>query len=216
MHLMIWYFVLFDLHSIALQATQSEQHASTVDYSLIWVAVGSLAAALGIFISSIFSFFSERRERNSTLLDSLQSFSAKLADLTAKEGSLKTRADCESYAWNYLDIVDSIAYLYDKKVIPSDAIDYFDNNFLYALLLREWLFENKIRGELPVKDETWSDLIDFCSQHDMAKFNSNNHVTHWILPSGDVEMHYDKEKEKLPYAMQDYEHLARDERTVLK
>jgi len=180
--------------------------SENIDYSLIWVAVGSLAAAVGIFISSIFSFFSERRERNSTLIDSLQNFSTKLADLTTKEGSLKTKADCESYAWNYLDIVDSIAYLYEKNVIPPDVIDYFDNNILYALLLREWLLRNNIRDEMPPDKETWSDLINFCKKYGMAEFDSKNNMV----------MTYGTEKERLPYAMQNYDALPEDERLISK
>jgi hypothetical protein len=122
--------------------------------------------------------------------------------LTEKESSLKTKADCESYAWNYLDIVDTIAYMYQGKKIPPDVIDYFDNNFLYALLLREWLLENKIRDELPRKDETWYDLINFCNEHKMASFDSRNRMV----------MNYAKEKDRLPYAMQDYKTLSNDDR----
>ncbi len=119
---------------------------------------------------------------------------------------MKTKADCESYAWNYLDIVDSIAYLYKKTIIPSDVIDYFDNNTLYALLLREWLLKNKIRDEMPADAETWSDLINFCKEHKMAEFDSKNNM----------KMNFDKEKERLPYAMQNYQDLPDDERLILK
>lgn len=119
---------------------------------------------------------------------------------------MKTKADCESYAWNYLDITDAIAYMYEKKIIPHDVIDYFDNNFLYALLLREWLLENKIRKELPADAETWFDLINFCKKYKMGSFDSRNRM----------KVDYDKEKERLPYAMQNYQTLPDDARSDSK
>jgi hypothetical protein len=204
--------MIFDLSNIVLALTQSDPNGS-VDQTVTYVAIGSFAAVAAIAVSSVFSFYSEKRQRNSTLLETLQSFSAKLSDLTQKEGSLSNKADCQSYAMNYLDIVDAIAYTYKKKIIPPDVINYFDNNFLYALLLREWLIENKIIQILKPEYETWSDLISFCKKHENVTFNSENRME---TNYDNKKWNFNNEIEKLPFAMQQYDRLPDDAREKAK
>lgn len=100
----------------------------------------------------------------SQLLQLIREYGKELAGLIDKERTLKTKLDCETYAINYLDLMDQIAFLYKKGTIPSDIGEYFGNYLSYALTILRW-YNQHVRKEEPQKESTWVDLVEWCDIH---------------------------------------------------
>ena len=121
-----------------------------MDSATFWgvvVAIGT--SAVGIF----FQAREHQRARHERNLSIVEGYSSQLTELKNKERALKTKKDCETYAQNYLDLMDQIAYLCRKsRGIPKDVRDYFENDFAYALTIIGWLKENNLIKEKSIED----------------------------------------------------------------
>ena len=105
---------------------------------VIGVVIAAIASAAGL----IFSYKENRRAQNERQLNLVQGFSGQLTILKDKERSLKTKKDCVTYALNFVDLLDQIAYLQEEEKIPKQISKYFENEFSYGLTMIDWLREN--------------------------------------------------------------------------
>ena len=124
-----------------------------MDSATFWALIGAIGGITGSAVYSTLEYRMARRERN---LSIVEGYSTQLTELKNKERSLKTKKDCETYAQNYLDLMDQIAYLCrENRGVPKDVRDYFENDFAYALTIMWWLKENNL-----IKSKSIEDLFD--------------------------------------------------------
>ncbi len=99
------------------------------------------------------------------MLQLIEGYSQQITELKNKERSLKTTTDCETYAINYVDLMDQIAFLYAQESIPKDIGRYFENEFAYALTMIQWIEKHNVIDKLPKgKDSMWTDLLGWCNE----------------------------------------------------
>ena len=77
------------------------------------------------------------------LIQLIRDFGTDIGNLADDERKLKSDIDCSVYVEKFLDILEQIASLYRKQVIPKRAADYFENKFTYGINLWEW-YSNKV------------------------------------------------------------------------
>ncbi len=160
-----------------------------------WLAGGTIAAFVAIAVSIFFSYKEQKASNQTQMMDMFQSYSKQLTDLIQRESDLKTQAECEAYAMNYLDTVDQIAYLYNKEFISDKISWYFENHFRYGLTIHDWLINHHITEAAATEKDLWADLLK---------------ISHILR-----EESLDKlPEDQLPYAMQEYDSLKRDVRSV--
>ena len=95
------------------------------------------------------------------VLEIMRSYSKQLTDLSGKETELKTKIDCSVYVEQYLDTLEQIAYLFNKKAIATDAVTYFENNFAYGLTLKEW-YDLAVIGAKE-QENRWAEIEEYCA-----------------------------------------------------
>lgn len=124
-----------------------------------------------------------RQERN---LSVIASYSSQLTELKNKERELKTKKDCETYAQNYLDLMDQIAYLCnEKRGISKEISSYFENEFGYALTLLWWLQDRGL-----VADDTSKNLFKSYDTPKKIIFKeeyANDYLVKYSLKSSESE-----------------------------
>lgn len=118
-----------------------EQKIDDLSNELFWISVGVIIAALSAIGTISFDIYDRYKEKKTQNLELVRSYGQQLADLSDKEPKLNNKKDCENYAIEYLDLMDQIAYLYDRHSISHTVAEYFDNNLAYAKTLLIWLNE---------------------------------------------------------------------------
>ena len=98
--------------------------------------------------------------RPSEVLEIMRNYSKQLTDLSGREPDLQTKIDCSVYAEQYLDTLEQIAYLFNKKSLATDAVTYFENNFSYGLTLKKWYSLAVIGAE--EQEERWKEFDSYC------------------------------------------------------
>lgn len=131
--------------------TESEK----VDWGQIeYIAVGIITGVGATVFGIMWTIIAHRAERKKEDLELIQEYGNQISEITQVEGELETQLDCSLYAERYLDTLDQIASLLEKKLIRYDVADYFENNFKYGMNLWYWYKENveKISKDF-LKDE---------------------------------------------------------------
>jgi len=164
-----------DEQEVVATATAAPDPNELYREEIRWLFLGVIATAGGIAVSIVFSAWENRREDQTRFLQLVKDYSKELKELTNEERTLKTQLDCETYAINYLDLMDQIAYLYNQKKIPKKVGHYFDNYFAYALTILEWVNKHKIRTlQDPKKEDEWSDLVEWTKRRDKEKAETDD------------------------------------------
>lgn len=165
--------MLVDLSSFILQQD------SLLNSEIFWVAMGSIAAAIGVAYSSFSQWDSnrkereqraeqDRKEREQRTQELYERYTRQISELLKEERGLKTKADCEWYAVAYLDLIDSIARLYNLKIVGEDVVNYFQYYFKYGKRILEWIPKNDDGWFAFAKEpaKVWFDLVKLCDERD--------------------------------------------------
>lgn len=100
--------------------------------------------AIGVIYAILRGVSSDIKDRNQNFAKMLAEFDNELSLVLEKEKELETgkpnKARCDRIASDYLNILDRIAFLRQKKKIDDDMIFYFDNYFAYGKLFINWKF----------------------------------------------------------------------------
>ena len=94
------------------------------------------------------------------LLELVRNYGNQLTELSDKERILETQIDCSVYTEQYLDTLEQIAYLYNKKIISIDMPTYFETNFAYGLTLKHW-YDLHVIGANSQEDR-WREFEKYC------------------------------------------------------
>jgi len=202
--------------------TQAERDAQEeyrfygqISAEIYFLAIGLVFTSVTTGIGLILSSEESSRSRNERNLGLVGTFSAQLTDLKNREKTLKSKRDCDTYALNYVDLMDQIAFLCDNVSIPSDIAKYFENEFGYALNIIEWLELNEESTKTALveakkkagenydkydKNYSWFSLVNWCHYPD-KKIGSKNNLDPIEILDGNP----------LPQAMEKYESLPSDE-----
>lgn len=119
-----------------------------------------IVSSIGVCYAILQGVLSDKENRKSDFSKMLYDYSHDLKDARDKTSTLKTLEDCETYIAEVNNILDRLAYLYDKKKVNDDFINYFDWWFSYGLRLIDWkvyYFKNKKLYNL------WSNLVNYAN-----------------------------------------------------
>ena len=142
-------YVVPESNALSTESNESDVWLNMDTATFIGIIIAVVTSAIGIF----FQAKEQKRARHERNLSIVEGYSSQLTELKNKERTLKTKKDCETYAQNYLDLMDQIAYLCRKgRGIPKDVRDYFENDFAYALTIIWWLKENNLIKAESIED----------------------------------------------------------------
>jgi len=74
------------------------------------------------------------------LVEIIRPYANDLSTFVEKEKEMSKPEDFEIYAEQYLETLEQIATLYENKIIPTKASEYFENKFSYGCNLWDWYY----------------------------------------------------------------------------
>ncbi len=128
------------------------------------VGISSLLAGLAAVVSLVITL---RQDRDARLLGFMSETSNSISRQLENEKSLKELEDCIVYAYNFLDILDGVAFLRIRNKIPEYAVRYYKSFFEYGITIMAWY------ASIPEKEgssktydtrslsDNWPSLVDW-------------------------------------------------------
>jgi len=99
------------------------------------IGISSLLAGFAAVISLVVTL---RQDRESKILAFLSDTNKVIAHQLEIEKDLKDLEDCIVYAYNYLDILEGIAFLRVRNKIPEYVARYYKSFFEYGITMMAW------------------------------------------------------------------------------
>ncbi len=132
----------------------------------IGTAIVSSLVAVGTLI------FALKQDRDARILGFLKETDQEIARQLEKEETLRDYDECIVYAYNYLDIMQRIAFLYLHRRIPSSLANYYRTFFNYAETIMGWY--TSVYDDKHPPEYSWPELIDWFAGQKMEPY----HVQH--------------------------------------
>ena len=147
------------------------EHEVIFDYSLLVLGV-AITTSIGVIITAIASIRSANSIKSIGEAQLMEGIEKSLKEITARELELTSRGKkdakfCDSYATDYLNLLDRLGFLRNHKKIDKKIVDFFEPFLGYGLLLLDW--KEKITGK-DMQDK-WADLVKVCKENNVVKRN---------------------------------------------
>jgi len=97
--------------------------------------IGSLLAGGAAVIGLIWAL---RNDRNTRFLEFIKDVDKEIADHIKNDEKLENNDECVTHAYVYLEILDRIVFLLEKKKIPKEFSEYYRNYFNYGATMLIW------------------------------------------------------------------------------
>lgn len=156
----------------------------------IFALIISLIVMVIFAITLWITWKSTNKTTRATYAQILRSFHEDLTQRLNKNAVLHTTEDCERYANDFLNTLDTIAFLAINGKIPIDMAAYLHRFFGYGLIIIAWY--DKMVGEdfQKIAKDNWPNIFVFCKMQRVTKNNDD----------------------KLPKIMHDYNKLKQNEK----
>lgn len=142
-----------------------------------FAGIGTIIGGVATAGALIYTMLQDKKTR---LLEFVKDVDAEIAEHLKNDEILKTRDECVTHAYVYLEILDRIAFLLEKNKIPKLFSDYYKNFFNYGITMMLWyVYAWQDRHTL---EENWPSLIEWFKKNRIEKKGLNPYpLTH--LPS---------------------------------
>ncbi|MGI0009875.1 MAG: hypothetical protein ACREAE_00570 [Nitrosopumilaceae archaeon] len=108
-----------------------------------------------------------RQDRDAKYLSFIKEIDDELWQLIRAE--LKTSDQCIDHAYYYLEILDRVAFLIDKKKIPYDFGEYYQNYFNYSVTVMGWY--TRVYNDKHTPEQNWPSLVKWLKDyHDITPY----------------------------------------------
>ena len=146
---------LFNIGNIflALQNATDNGNSAVQDY-YTFTGTGTIIVAIFTAGSLIYTILQDKKTR---LLEFVKDVDSEIAEHLKKDEDLRTRDECVTHAYVYLEILDRIAFLLEKKKIPKLFSDYYKNFFNYGITMMLWYVY--AWQDMHTLEDNWPSLI---------------------------------------------------------
>jgi hypothetical protein len=126
------------------------------------VGIGSLLAGLAAVIGLIVTL---RRDKEARILSFLSDTDKSISRQLELEKDLKGLEQCIVYVYNYLDILEGIAFLTKMKKVPKYVASYYKSFFEYGITMMAWYtsIPEKVGSTVPYDKrdltDNWPSLV---------------------------------------------------------
>ena len=153
-------FLITSFQGLSAAATTSSG-GSSIDMNTLISAISACVAAGGLIYAG--RTFSQTAKSNySTLFKDLS------AEINTIEGSQQRNYDWNSFAAKFLNEMDRIAYLANRKIIPDEVATYFIHDFSYAMGIIEDP-DSMTQLKITESDFPWKELRNWCNKQPATK-----------------------------------------------
>lgn len=138
------------------------------DY-LTFVGIGTILTGVAAVVGLIITL---RQDRQTKILSFIKETDREISDQIEKENHLKDFDQCINYTYNYLDIIERIAFFckYNKDI--KKYASYYSGFFNYAVTMMAWyisVYDDKYKLE-----ETWPNLVEWFRHNVMNPYDSTH------------------------------------------
>jgi hypothetical protein len=127
--------------------------------------IGSLLAGGVAVIGLIWTL---KQDRNTRFLEFIKDVDGEIAEHIKNDEKLENYNECVTHAYVYLEILDRIAFLLDKRKIPSDFSEYYKNYFNYGVTMMIWyVFAWQDKHTI---EENWPSLIGWFKKNTLNPY----------------------------------------------
>lgn len=148
---------------LAIQNATSNVDSSPPDF-YTFAGIGTLIGGAATAGALIYTILQDKKTR---LLEFVKDVDAEIAEHLKDDEDLRTRDECVTHAYVYLEILDRIAFLLEKKKIPKLFSDYYKNFFNYGITMMLWyVFAWQDMHKI---EENWPSLIAWFKKNSIER-----------------------------------------------
>ncbi|QLH02658.1 hypothetical protein C5F47_03325 [Nitrosopumilus cobalaminigenes] len=159
-------------------AQEEGKSNGNIDYGILVASI----TAIGLFGGFVLNAFVNRSQTKTKYLNIVNDYQEKFKKLNEEEPKLITKMDCDTYATNFLNVLDSMIFAESKKWIPSSVLDYFKTGeFRYGVTLLNWwnCDHEEINQNLQSKkksEDLWPELHRWLKENPIAPLSPEEYL----------------------------------------
>ncbi len=154
--------------NIFLDANQMAINVAPIDY-LTFVGIGTILTGLAAVVGLIITL---RQDRETKILSFIKETDREISEQLDKEEFQKDFSQCITYTYNYLDIMERIAFFCKDNRNLKKYGPYYQTFFNYAVPMMAWYIS--VYDDKHALKESWPKLVEWFSDHVMNPYDAKH------------------------------------------
>jgi len=172
MKLHIALLIVFTVGYFGIPFVYAQEITPTENVAWIALIVASVSSA-GVIGGFVLNWKKLRDENTNNMITLLTNLAHDMSKEIEKEIKISTRLECIIYMITYLDNLNRIAILFEKKRVPYDMKEYFSIYFAYGLTIEQFYKEFSPPSEQQLGRGRWKRIHQWCKQESISALTEN-------------------------------------------